>query len=64
MSDHRRRLARLETMRAHAPCAMCQAWPALVVHLGDDPRPPTRCPRCGRRATQVVWIVSRDDGPQ
>ncbi len=64
MSTLARRLARLETLRADAPCMTCQTWPALVVHVAAGPPPPAVCPACGRHASQVVWIVSRDDGPQ
>jgi hypothetical protein len=63
-SNHSRRLAVLEATLADAPCATCQTWPPLVVHLGSAPAPPVVCPVCGREASQVVCIVSRDDGPQ
>jgi hypothetical protein len=59
-----RRLARLEATLAHAPCPTCRTWAALVVHVAAGPPPPAVCPACGRHASQVVCIVSRDDGPQ
>jgi hypothetical protein len=61
MSQHRRRLTRLETLRAHAPCATCRTWPALVVHLGIDPVPPAVCPVCGRSVNRVYVLVIAED---
>lgn len=65
MNGQHSRLDRLEATLQSAPCATCAAWPALVVQTDDaEPDHPTTCPQCGRAASQVVRITSRDDGPQ
>jgi hypothetical protein len=65
MSTNLRRLERLEMQYATAGCPTCHDWPALVIQTNDaEPDHPTTCPACGRQASHVVCIVSRNDGPR